>query len=125
MNKTKNRRERSLHYSLLRNIADIYPTVDTITIRYKQVYRSAFGTSEDEHELKYTSNNRNNFLIKCLNRECTSIGYDLEDIIRNMVYYCESYKEDNISCSGIEAPDHLYQRCGSSLPYSIQITYKN
>ena len=54
-NEEQKSRQRSLHYSLLRNIADIYPTVDTITIRYKQVYRSAFGTSEDEHELKYTS----------------------------------------------------------------------
>lgn len=124
-NEEQKSRQRSLHYSLLRNIADIYPTVDTITIRYKQVYRSAFGISEDEHELKYNSNSRNNFLIKCLNRECTSIGYELEDKIRNMIYCCESYKEGNISCSGSEAPDHLYQRCGFSLHYSIQITYKN
>ena len=51
--------------------------------------------------------------------------YELEDKIRNMIYCCESYKEGNISCSGSEAPDHLYQRCGSSLHYSIQITYKN
>ena len=57
-NEEQKSRQRSLHYSLLRNIADIYPTVDTITIRYKQVYRSAFGTLEDEDELKYTSNNR-------------------------------------------------------------------
>ena len=87
-NEEQKSRQRSLHYSLLRNIADIYPTVDTITIRYKQVYRSAFGTSEDEHELKYNSNSRNNFLIKCLNRECTSICYELEDKIRNMIYCC-------------------------------------
>lgn len=123
-NEEQKSRQRSIHYSLLRNISEIYPTVDKITIRYKQIYRSAFGTSEDENELKYTSSSRNDFLIKCLNRECTSIGYDLRDEIEDMIYCRESSREGSINCDGSEAPDHLYQRCGSSLHYSIQITYK-
>lgn len=61
-NEEQKSRQRSLHYSLLRVISDIYPTVDKITIRYKQIYRSAFGTSEYENEQKYTSSSRNNFL---------------------------------------------------------------
>ena len=124
-NEEQTSRQRSLHYSLLRVISDIYPTVDKITIRYKQIYRSAFGTSEDEKELKYTSSSRNDFLIKCLNRECTSIGYDLRDEIEDMIYCRESSREGSINCDGSEAPDHLYQRCGSSLHYYIQITFKN
>ena len=123
-NEDQKSRQRSLHYSLLRVIADIYPAVDKITIRYKQIYRSAFGKSEDEKELKYTSSSRNDFLIECLNRECTSIGYDLRDEIQEMVRCIESSREGNINCNGSEAPDHLYQSCGSSLHYSIKITYK-
>lgn len=124
-NEEQKSRQRSLHYSLLRVISDIYPTVDKITIRYKQIYRSAFGTSEYENEQKYTSSSRNNFLVKCLNRECTSIGYDLRDEVEDMIYSRESSREGNIDCNGSEAPDHLYQSCGSSLHYYIQITFKN
>lgn len=114
----------SWYYSSLQNISELYPSVSSIIIKYNQIYRSAFGTDKKESILNFGSSERNFFLIKCLNRECTSIGFDLGNIISNMVQSKEVEKDGDMDCKGSESPDHLYQSCGSSLHYSIKIVYK-
>ena len=123
-NERRKSEQRSWYYSQLYAISDFYPAVESITISYHQVYRSAFGTTDKENVLHYDATSRDNFLIDCLNRECTCIGYDLKDIISDMVVRKETNKEGKLDCEGSEAPDHIYQRCGSSLCYEITIKYK-
>lgn len=117
--------QRSWYYSSLRLISELYPTIKCLTIDYKQVYRSAFGIVDESKCLHYDSNSRDNFLIDCKNRECTYIGYDLKDIIWSMVNRHVETEEGNLDCKGSEAPDHLYQSCGSSLHYKVSIVYKD
>lgn len=114
---------RSWHYSQLHNISDYYPTVASIIITYHQIHRSAFGTNDKKNVLNYDTTSRDDFLIVCLNRECTSIGFNLEHIISDMVTHKETYKKGKLDCEGSEAPDHLYQSCGSCLWYNITIKY--
>lgn len=114
---------RSWHYSQLHNISDYYPTVASIIINYHQIHRSAFGTNDKKNVLNYDTTSRDDFLIVCLNRECTSIGFNLEHIISDMVTHKETYKKGKLDCEGSEAPDHLYQSCGSCLWYNITIKY--
>lgn len=75
--KRQKSKQLSWYYSSLHKISDYYPTVEIITISYHQVYRSAFGTKEEEKVLYDDATRRDNFLIECLNRECTCIGYNL------------------------------------------------
>lgn len=123
-NEQQKSEQRKWYYSQLHTISYYYPTVKSITICYHQVYRSAFGTTDREKVLHYDTTSRDDFLIECLNRECTSIGYNLKYIISDMVAHKETKKKDKIDCEGSEAPDHMYQRCGSCLYYEIIIIYK-
>ena len=123
-NERRKSEQRSWFYSQLHAISDYYPTVVSITISYHQVYNSAFGTTDDKGVLHYDASSRDNFLIECLNRECTCIGYNLKDIIFDMVACKETTKKGKLDCEGSEAPDHMYQRCGSKLCYEITIKYK-
>lgn len=122
-NEKQKSNQRSWYYSSLRLISELYPMVKDITIDYKQVYRSAFGTVAEDKCLHFDSGNRDVFLIECKNRECTCIGYDLKNIIWSMVNRYTETEEGDLECKGSEAPDHLYQRCGSSLHYRIIINY--
>lgn len=122
-NERQKSKQRSWHYSQLHYISDYYPTVTSIIINYHQIHRSAFGTTEKENVLNNNTTSRDDFLIDCLNRECTSIGFNLKHIISDMVVHQETYKKGKLDCEGSEAPDHLYQSCGSSLWYNITIKY--
>lgn len=123
-NERRKSEQRSWYYSQLHAISDCYPAVESITIRYHQIYRSAFGTTEKEKVLHYDTMSRDDFLIGCLNRECTCIGYNLKGVISDMVACKETNKEGKLDCEGSEAPDHMYQSCGSNLYYEITIKYK-
>lgn len=127
MTEQENERQKSKrlswYYSQLHKISDYYPTVASIIINYHQIYKSAFGTKEKENVLNYVATSRDVFLIECLNKECTSIGFNVEHIISDMVTHKETNKKGKLDCEGSEAPDHLYQSCGSSLWYNITIEY--
>lgn len=64
------------------------------------------------------------FEIDCMNNEC-SVGYfDLKSDIYEMIRKKEELKEGTLRCKDCEAPDHQYQRRGSSLSYKIHIKYR-
>ncbi len=62
-NERRKSEQRSWFYSQLHAISDYYPTVSSITISYHQVYRSAFGATDDKSVLHYDASSRDNFLI--------------------------------------------------------------
>lgn len=123
-NERRKSEQRSWFYSQLHAISGYYPTIESITISFHQIYRSAFGTTDKRNILCYDATSRDDFLIECLNGECTCIGYNLKDIILEMVTRKELNKKGKLCCEGSEAPDHLYQSRGASLYYDIAINYK-
>lgn len=116
--------QRSWFYSQLHAISDYYPTVESLTISYHQIYRSAFETTDKRNVLCYDATSRDGFLIECLNGECTCIGYNLKNIIFEVVARRELNIKGKLCCEGGEVPGHLYQSCGAILYYDIAINYK-
>lgn len=65
------------------------------------------------------------FVIDCLNRECTSIGYDLSSVVGSAIRNHVTEVSGTMRCQGNEAPDHPEQSCDGLLSYTIRMTYKN
>lgn len=99
------------------------PSVKEIKIEYTVEYKSAFGRNEVENSITRAPQSKDNYFIDCPNRECTSIGFDLKNEIRRVVSEHKVEEEGTLLCSGSEAPDHLYQRCGSILKYKVIVEY--
>lgn len=104
-------------------ISEVLPTVKEIKIEYIAEHNSAFGKKVVENIIIRTSQSKDNYFIDCPNRECTSIGFDLKNEIRRVVSEHKVEEEGTLYCSGSEAPDHLYQSCGSTLKYKIIVEY--
>lgn len=104
-------------------ISEVLPTVKKIKIEYIAEHNSAFGRNEVENSITRTPQSKDNYFIDCPNRECTSIGFDLKNEIRRIVSEHKVEEEGTLFCLGSEAPDHLYQSCGSTLKYKIIVEY--
>ena len=104
-------------------ISEVMPSVKEIKIEYTVEHNSAFGRNEVENTIIRTPQSKDNFFIDCPNRECTSIGFDLKNEIRRIVSEHKVEENGTLLCSGSEAPDHLYQRCGSILKYKVIVEY--
>ncbi len=103
-------------------ISEVLPSVKEIKIEYIAEHNSAFGKKVVENIIIRTPQSKDIFFIDCPNRECTSIGFDLKNEIRRIVFP-KVEEEGTLFCSGSEAPDHLYQSCGSTLKYKIIVEY--
>lgn len=104
-------------------ISEVLPTVKEIKIEYIAEHNSAFGKKVVENTIIRTPQSKDNYFIDCPNRECTSIGFDLKNEIRRIVSEHKVEEEGTLYCSVSEAPDHLYQSCGSTLKYKIIVEY--
>ena len=104
-------------------IEERFSNIEKIEIDYIMEHCSAFGVQKKEHRCVYEPHNEAYFIIPCLNRECSSIGFDLSDEIFTMWRNRQNEMSGEKKCQGQEAPDHPEQRCGSSLRYSIRINY--
>lgn len=104
-------------------ISEVLPSVKEIKIEYIAEHNSAFGKKVVENIITRTPQSKDNYFIDCPNRECTSIGFDLKNEIRRIVSEHKVEEEGTLFCSGSEAPDHLYQSCGSTLKYKIIVEY--
>lgn len=62
-------------------IIDGYPQVDCIMINYIKEHSSFVGHLEKVVVWTIKPQSEPYFILKCLNRECTSIGFDLSGVI--------------------------------------------
>lgn len=105
-------------------ISDIYPQVEKIEIDYLKEHNSFLGHNEKEGKCTFTPQSEMYFVINCLNRECTSIGYGLSGVVGSTIRNHETEVSGRMRCQGSEAPDHPEQSCDGSLKYIIKIKYK-
>lgn len=120
--KLKREMWRSIHNGI--RMEQMYPNVDAIDIQYVLDHTSFAGKSHEERTWHVTPQSEIAFVIECLNRECTSIGFDLRSVISSAIHSCKTEVSGEMDCEGQEAPDHPEQSCDGKLSYSIKITYK-
>lgn len=101
-----------------------FPNVEEIRIDYSICHRSAFGISTKNSCSTFNPDSKAFFIIPCINRECSSIGFDFENDIFEMYRNHQTEMVGEKRCEGQEAPDHPEQSCGGHLKYTIKIVYK-
>ena len=127
MSDAENERQKQRIRSFLHNgrrIEDAYPQIEKIEINYLKEHNSFVGHNEKDGKWTLTPHSEMYFVIDCLNRECTSIGYDLSSVVGSAIRNHETELSGIMRCQGKEAPDHPEQSCDGSLSYTIRITYK-
>lgn len=116
--------QRGMRYSDTRLVADVFPAIDKIEVSYHLYHGSAFGVQNEDHTRVITPQHQAVFVIECLNRECTSLGFDLKSVIWEMYRTRLTEKSATMKCDGQEAPDHPEQSCDGTLRFTIKIEYK-
>lgn len=106
-------------------IEETFPNIERIEIDYTKSHHSAFGSIVKEGSLVLKPKFENFFIIPCLNRECSSVGFDLSNDIFDMYRVHQNEKSGRLKCCGQEAPDHPEQSCSGTLEYTIKIEYKS
>jgi hypothetical protein len=107
-----------------RRVSAVFPNIEKIVIEYEVIHKSILGDPNQPNTLTYSPNSQANFIIECLNGECTFGYFDLKNVISTMACEKLSTSEGTLDCKGSEAPDHPYQSCSGTLIYKINITYK-
>lgn len=127
MSDAENERQKQRIRSFLHNgrrVEEGYPQVEIIEINYVKEHNSFVGHNEKAGKWTITPQSEMFFVIDCLNRECTSIGYDLSSVVGSAIRNHETEVFGTMRCQGKEAPDHPEQSCDGSLKYTIRVTYK-
>lgn len=114
---------RNIHNGI--RIEQLYPNVEAIDIQYVLDHTSFAGKSHEERTWHVTPQSEIAFLIECLNRECTSIGFDLRNVISSAIHSHQAEVSGEMDCEGQEAPDHPEQSCGGHIIFTVKISYKN
>ena len=120
--KLKREMWRNIHNGI--RVDQMYPNVAAIDIQYVLDHTSFAGKSHEERIWHVTPQSEIAFVIGCLNRECTSIGFDLRNVISSAIHSRQVEVSGKIDCEGKEAPDHPEQSCDGKLQYSIRIIYR-
>lgn len=102
-----------------------YPTVEAIDIEYVLDHTSFAGRSHEERTWHVTPQSEIAFVIECLNHECTSVGFDLRNVISTAIHRHQTEVFGKMRCEGQEAHDHPEQRCDGHLTYTIRINYND
>lgn len=118
------REQQRLRYMDTRRIEEVFPDIAKIEIHYQLLHSSAFGNRDEEKTWIVNLQNQMCFVLDCLNRECSSAGFDLKNDIYSMYRDHLIDKSGEIKCEGQEAPDHPEQSCSGTLKYTIKISYK-
>lgn len=107
-----------------RRIREVYPDIENIEIDYHLYHCSAFGNQEEERTWNVNMQGQMCFVIDCLNRDCSSAGFDLTNEIYAMHRDHQIERNGEMVCKGQEAYNHPEQSCDGHLEYSIRISYK-
>lgn len=118
------REQACIRYMDTRTKEEVFPDIEKIEIIYHLHHGSAFGNQERDWTWNVNMQSQIDFVIECLNRECTSIGFDLKNEIYDMYKERKTEKTGTKHCDGQEAPDHPEQRCDGTIKYMIKISYK-
>ena len=105
-------------------VEQLYPQVEKIEIHHVRTHTSFVGRSQQEGTWVVTPQSEVCFVLSCLNRECTSIGFDLGSVISSAIHSHKTEVTGEMDCDGLEAPDHPRQRCSGHIHYTIKILYK-
>ena len=106
-------------------IEETFPNIERIEIGYNRTHPTAFGPNNVEETMVLKPNFEAFFILPCLNRECSSVGFDLSNDIFDMYRAHQKEKTGRMNCCGQEAPDHPEQSCSGTLEYTIKIEYKS
>lgn len=112
------------HYSDTRRINEVFPDIASIKIQYHLYHTSFCDRREEEKSWSVNMQSQMNFYIDCLNPECSSYGFNLENEIYSMYRAKQTEKTGEMRCGGQEAPDHPEQSCDGRINYTIKIVYK-
>lgn len=107
-----------------RYVGDFYPEVEKIEIHHIREHHSFAGELHREGTWTITPQSELFFVLGCLNRECTSIGFNLQSEISSAIHAHRTEVSGEMKCGGQEAPDHPEQNCDGFLKYTIWIHYK-
>lgn len=130
MTDAENERQKQYQRALLhsgRHIYETFPEIEKIEIIYSMSHNSFAGPNPGNNKVYswvVTPQQEDVFLLYCLNRECTSIGFNLWGVISSAIMNHETEVSGTMRCQGKEAPDHPEQRCDGHLKYSIKISYR-
>jgi hypothetical protein len=116
--------QRWCRYMDTRRIEEVFPNIAKIEITYQLHHGSAFGNQDKEGTWVVNLHSQMDFTIDCLNRECSSAGFDLKDEIYSLYRDKLTKKSGEMKCKGQEAPDHPEQSCDGRLKYTIKVLYK-
>lgn len=105
-------------------VEELHPDVEKIEIIHVRDHTSFCGHSHKEGTWTVTSQSEVFFLLECLNRECTSAGFDLRSAVSSAIHSRLTEVSGEMRCEGQEAPDHPEQSCDGHLKYTIKISYK-
>ena len=122
-NKLKQEQQK-YRYMDTRTVEEAFPEVDKVEITYHLHHISAFGKQDKEGTRTVTPKSQAVFVFDCLNRECSSAGFDLRNEISAMRRGHLTEKSGEMRCEGQEAPDHPEQSCGGALQYTVKISYR-
>ena len=67
-------------------IEELYTDVEKIEIHHVREHTFLCGRLHEEETWTITPQNEVCFLLECLNRECTSIGFNLRNIISSAIH---------------------------------------
>ncbi len=98
--------------------------MEKIVIHHVREHHSFAGESHKEGTWTITPQSELFFVLECLNRECTTIGFNLQSVIGSAIHARKTEITGEMQCGGQEAPDHPEQSCDGSLKYIIKIQYK-
>ena len=118
------REQLHIRYMDTRRIIEVFPNIASIEIHYILNYGSVFGSQEKEGTWNINLQSQMDFTIDCLNRECSSAGFNLKNEFYAMYRDLLTVKSGEMYCDGQEAPDHPEQTCSCHLKYTIKIIYK-
>ena len=106
-------------------VEQFFPQVEKIEIHHMRTHTSFVGRSEQEGTWVVSPQSEVCFVLSCLNRECTSIGFNLGSVISSAIHSHKTEVTGEMACEGQEAPDHPEQSCDGHLKYSIKISYRH
>ena len=102
----------------------LYPQVEQIEIHYEKRHISFLGETHQEGTRVIKPDSEAFFIIECLNRECSSIGYNLGNVISSAIHGRKTEISGEMKCEGQEAHDHPEQSCSGTIKFTINIYYK-
>jgi hypothetical protein len=101
---------------------EYYPGVKSINVNF---YESGRDTHGHDRNL---SNQRVAPIIRCSNKLCSDGGFEIEDVIFNMIREKEAHREIQLTCIGQETSlkgRKVYGRCENEGQFVIDIVFKD